>query len=109
MYKLTLSSLPSLGSLAGAVLLGALTTSPAAAAGGAHYRAELAQPATAGRFVAREVVWLCEGTNCSAARSTSRPAIICAALVKKAGPVASFVANGKALEAEELARCNGEG
>lgn len=108
MIKLTLSPLTSLLSLSGTALIGALAVSPATAAGGAYYRAELAKPAPEGRFVARDVVWLCEGANCSAVRGTSRPAIMCAALVKKAGPVTGFIVNGKALEAAELARCNGE-
>lgn len=109
MRKFTFSPLTSLLSLSGAALLGALAVSPATAAGGAYYSAELAQPASAGRFVARDVVWLCEGTRCSAPRGTSRPAIMCAALVKKTGPLTGFVANGKALEADELTRCNGAG
>ena len=109
MFKLTLSPLITLLSLSGAALVGTLAVAPATAAGGAHYRAELAKPAPEGRFVARDVVWICEGTTCSAARGTSRPAVMCAALVKKAGPVTDFIVNGKALEANELARCNGEG
>ena len=108
MAKLTLSPLTSLFSLAGTALIGALAVSPASAAGGTYYSAELAQPASAGRFVARDVVWLCDGASCSAARGTSRPAIMCAALVKKSGPVTGFIANGKALDTDELARCNGK-
>lgn len=109
MFKLSLSPLTSLLSLSGVALIGAIATAPATAAAGAHYRAELAKPAPESRFVARDVVWLCEGATCSAARGTSRPAIMCAALVKKVGQVTSFVVDGKALEAAELARCNGEG
>lgn len=107
--KLTLSPLAQRFSLAGAALIGALAVSPATAAGGSYYRAELAKPTPEARFVARDVVWLCEGAACTAARGTSRPMMMCAALVKKAGPVTGFIANGKALEAGELARCNGEG
>jgi len=106
MFKRIFSPLPS---LAGAALIGALAIAPATASGGAFYSAELAKAAPASRFVARDVIWLCEGTACSAARGTSRPAIMCAALVKKMGPVTGFVVNGKALAADELARCNGEG
>lgn len=91
----------------GAALIGALVPAAATAAGGAFYSAELAGPAPEARFVARDVVWACKGTSCLAGQGTSRPLIMCSALVKKAGPVMRFTAGGKALEAEELARCNG--
>lgn len=93
---------------ASAALIGALAfaSSAATAAGGAYYRAELASPAPEARFVARDVVWACAGADCIAGQGTSRPLIMCAALAKKAGPVTSFTAGGKALEAEDLARCN---
>jgi len=79
----------------------------AQAAGSAYYRAELANPAPKGKFVARGIVWSCEGTNCVGARGTSRPQMMCAGLAKEAGAVKGFIADGKALEAEDLARCNG--
>lgn len=106
-----LSPLTHFLSLAGAVLIGGLTfwSTAAAAAGGAYYRAELASPAPEARFVARDVVWACKGTSCIASQGNSRPLIMCSSLAKVAGPVASFVAGGKALEAAELARCNGQG
>ncbi|AJA11256.1 Putative secreted protein [Sphingopyxis fribergensis] len=103
------SPLPHSFALAGAALIGGLSfaSSAATAASGAYYRAELAGPATEARFVARDVVWACKGSSCTARQGTSRPLVMCSALVKKAGPVASFATGGKALEAEELARCNG--
>ncbi|MBA3940396.1 MAG: hypothetical protein C0520_04205 [Sphingopyxis sp.] len=103
--------LPRALALGGVALFGSvgLASTAASAAGGAYYRAELSAPAPKGRFVSRGVVWICEGASCSAPRGTSRPAIMCAALVKEAGTVASFAADGKPLEAAELARCNGEG
>ena len=87
-------------------LAAALAPVAAGAASGSYYRAELASPAPKAKFVARDVVWSCDGTNCVAGRGTSRPLIICASLAKEAGEVKSFTANGKAFEAEELARCN---
>lgn len=94
--------------LAGAALIGGLAFASAAAtaAGGAYYRAELASPAPEARFVARDVVWACMDAGCSAGQGTSRPLIMCSALARKAGPVTSFTAGGKALEADDLARCN---
>lgn len=104
-----LSPLTPLLALLAAVPAGMLAfgSAPATAATGPHYRAELASPAPQARFVARDVVWTCDGTNCTAARGTSRPAIMCASLAKAAGPVSSFAAGGKTLDAAELARCNG--
>lgn len=103
-----LSPLPHRFALAGAALIGGLAfaSSAATAAGGAYYRAELASPAPEARFVARDVVWACKDAGCIASQGTSRPLIMCSALAKKAGPVTSFTAGGKALEADELARCN---
>ena len=95
--------------VAGAMLagLGALAPVAANAAGGSYYRAELASPAPTAKFVARDIVWVCDGANCGAGRGTSRPLLICTSLAKKAGEVKSFVADGKPLEADDLARCNG--
>lgn len=96
-------------SIAGALLVGAATllAATANAADGGYYRAELANPAPKAKFVARDVVWACDGANCAAGRGTSRPQLMCASLAKQAGQVKSFTANGVALAAEELARCNG--
>lgn len=107
MFKLDSSA--RLAPVFGALALGgaALFSTAASAAGGGYYRAELASPAQTGKFVARGIVWSCEGTNCVAGRGTSRPQIMCAGLAKEAGAVKSFAADGKALEAEDLARCNG--
>lgn len=95
-------------SLASAATIGGLAfgSVATAAAGGTYYRAELAAPAPEARFVARDVVWACKGTSCIAGQGTSRPLVMCSSLAKAAGPVASFAAGGKALDAEELARCN---
>ena len=101
-----LSPLTRFLSLAGAVTVGSLAFSSTAATG-AYYQAELAGPAPEARFVARDIVWACKGANCLAGKGASRPLIMCSALAKKAGPVASFVAGGTALGAEDLARCNG--
>ncbi|WP_422059543.1 CC_3452 family protein [Sphingopyxis sp.] len=93
--------------LLGATLGGAaLIPAAANAAGGAYYRAELANAPKTGKFVARDVIWSCDGPSCGAGRGTSRPLIICASLAREAGEVKSFTVNGTAIAAEELARCN---
>lgn len=85
-----------------------IAPSPAAAAEGAYYRAELSAPAAKTNAVAGGLVWKCAETNCAAPKGTSRPAIVCARLAKEVGTVSTFTAGGKALEAEDLARCNGK-
>ena len=84
----------------------AISPAPANAAEGAYYRAQLTAPASATNAVAGGLVWKCAETNCAAPKGTSRPAIVCARLAKQVGEVANFTAGGKALEAEDLARCN---
>lgn len=85
-----------------------LTPAPAQAAQGPFYQAELATPAGESVVVAGDIAWRCADTACTADRGTSRPAIVCERLVKKAGPVTAFIADGKALDEAKLARCNGK-
>jgi hypothetical protein len=84
----------------------AIAPTQAEAAEGAYYRAELSAPVTATKPVVSGTIFNCAGTNCAGSKATSRPAIVCARLAKEVGTVATFTANGKALEADELARCN---
>jgi hypothetical protein len=84
----------------------AVSPAPAQAAEGAYYRAELTAPAASGQTLAGGLVWQCAETACAAPKGTSRPAIVCARLAKEVGPVSTFTAGGKSLEAEDLARCN---
>jgi hypothetical protein len=86
----------------------AISPSQAYAAEGPYYHAQLSAPAAKASAIAGGLVWKCAETNCAAAKGTSRPAIVCARLVKEFGQVATFTANGKALETEDLARCNGK-
>ena len=86
----------------------AISPTPAQAAEGPYYRAELSAPVTAAKPIVSGTVFNCAGSNCAAGKATSRPAIVCARLAKEVGEVAAFTANGKALAAEELAKCNGK-
>jgi len=86
----------------------AISPAPAQAADGPYYRAELAAPVTAAKPIVSGTVFNCTGTGCAGSKATSRPAIVCARLAKEVGEVAAFTANGKALAAEELAKCNGK-
>jgi len=84
-----------------------LSPAPAAAQSGGFYVAELVQPTEETRTVASGVAWRCAGSTCAAPKAASRPLRVCRELQRKVGPVASFTAHGEALDAEDLACCNG--
>ncbi len=67
---------------------------------------ELTATATENRTVAGGVAWSCQGTTCVAGKGTSRPLRMCRELQRSLGDVAAFTADGEALEAADLARCN---
>ena len=79
-----------------------LTAVPAAAA---NYSATLGNPTT-GRFIARDIVWTCGPAACQGATEESRPLVLCQSLAKRAGPIGSFLVDGRALSAADLASCN---
>ena len=105
--------LGSIGALGMALVWTALSfgtaTAPAAAQtpSKAYYRAELAQPATATRAIAGDLVWACNGNSCVADKGTSRPLRICREVNRKFGVVTNFTAKGEVLPAEDLEKCNG--
>lgn len=88
-----------------AILSLALVSGPAFAAG---FQAETNTATSQERFVARDSIWRCAGTNCvSTNRTSTRPAIVCAALSRQVGALKSFSVDGRAFGAEELQSCNG--
>ncbi len=72
------------------------------------YSAELQQPVEASRHIIKGTVIYCDGTQCKGAKSGSSIKTVCARLSRKAGPLASFSYKGEAVDAEALARCNGD-
>lgn len=109
------SSLPrtvgaaSLALVYSALTLGALVApTPAQANGAAFYAAELATPAAERTNVIGGVAWRCQDTTCVAAKGRSRPVVMCQRVARELGEVTGFTAEGEALPAEDLARCNGE-
>lgn len=74
----------------------------------ANYVATPVSAPAAGKTVARNMVWTCDGARCVAQQegSTSRPAIICAVAVKELGPLSSFTVGDEAFDADALAKCN---
>ena len=110
--RTTLSQIaPRLGMLAGAVaisstLLIAAPQAHAAPGDGAFYRAELVQPVEARRTVVRDAMFQCNGTECTGTKANSRANIVCASFVREFGAVSSFSAEGEALDAKALEKCN---
>ena len=113
---MTLSNSPSakLGVFGAAVLytlagFGTLAApvSAEAKASGPYYKAELSQPAAERIVIAGGVAFTCEGTTCSAAKSSSRPMRVCRDLQRDTGPIVAFLTEGEQLEADKLAKCNG--
>jgi hypothetical protein len=85
------------------------TTAPAYAAGGAYYEAQLAAPLGSSKTeIQNGVAWKCEGDSCRGSQGSSRAEIVCARLAREFGEVTAFAARGKALDAEALAKCNGD-
>lgn len=86
-----------------------VATAPVAAEAktGPYYTATLAAPTDENRAVAGGVAWACKDDKCVANKGTSRPMRICRGLAREFGEITSFVAKGKELEADKLAKCNG--
>jgi hypothetical protein len=90
-----------------ALLSALLVTAPLAAKDdGPYYRAELAQ-AAGKQVIAGGVLWMCEGTQCFAAKGTSRPVVMCKRLAAATSAVTRFSYGGESLGPDDLARCNG--
>ena len=72
----------------------------------ATYAAKPAVQSEASRIIARDISWTCGPDACQGSTEESRPAVLCQGLAKRAGQLTSFVANGRAFGAAELAKCN---
>ncbi len=80
-----------------------LFAAPAFAAG---YSAKpVTAPATA-KIIGKDISWSCAGGTCRGSTEASRPLILCQDLAKRAGRLESFAADGQALSADQLAKCN---
>ncbi len=86
---------------------GLALSTPLAAQDGPYYVASLATPAEDNRVVAGGVAWVCKDTTCVANKGSSRPSRICRGLAREFGEITGFKADGEELEADKLARCNG--
>ena len=81
----------------------ALAAAPAFAS---TYSAKPVTTPDSARIIARDISWTCGPDACQGRTAESRPAILCQGLAKRAGPLTSFVADGRAFGAGELAKCN---
>jgi hypothetical protein len=83
-----------------------LFTVLAAPAAARSYTATLAAP-VAQRIIARDISWECGPDACQGSTVESRPLVLCESLASRAGKVASFLVDGRALSEAELTTCNG--
>lgn len=81
----------------------ALIASPAIA--GSYVAKPVATPADA-KITGKDIRWSCAGGSCRGTTELSRPVVLCQDLAKKAGRIDSFIADGRALAADDLAKCN---
>ena len=77
----------------------------ATAAAASSYSAKPAAPTTE-RFVTRDITWNCGPNACQGSTDESRPVVLCQSLAKRAGQIDSFLVDGRALAAADLAKCN---
>lgn len=78
----------------------------AAPAVAATYSAKpVAAPVTA-KIIGKDISWARDGDSYRGSTEASRPLILCQDLAKRAGQIESFVADGAALPADQLAKCN---
>ena len=83
----------------------AVATLAAPALAGTYSAKPATAPATA-KIIGKDISWSCTADGCRGSTEASRPAVICEDLAKRAGRIESFSADGKALSAEQLAKCN---
>jgi carboxylesterase type B len=81
----------------------ALIAAPAMA--GSYSAKPLAAPA-ATKIIGKDISWSCAAGSCQGSTDASRPLVLCQDLAKRAGRLESFVADGRALSADQLDKCN---
>ena len=86
-----------------AFIVAATLAAPAVA--GTYSAKPIAAPATA-KIIGKDISWSRDGDTYRGSTEASRPLILCQDLAKRAGRIESFVADGKALSDEQLAKCN---
>ncbi len=59
-----------------------------------------------GKIIGKDISWACADGTCRGSTEASRPLVLCQDLAKRAGELQSFVADGRELSNDELAKCN---
>ncbi len=85
------------------IVAATILSAPAAAA---TYTAKPAAAPAAAKIIGTDISWARDGDGYRGSTEASRPLILCQDLAKRAGRLESFAANGQALSAEQLAKCN---
>ena len=78
----------------------------AAPAFAATYSAKPTAAPAAAKIIGKDISWARNGDTYRGSSDASRPLILCQDLAKRAGRLDSFSADGKALPADQLAKCN---
>ena len=78
----------------------------AAPAFASNYSAKPVASPEATKIIGKDLSWACGTNGCTGSTDSSRPVILCQDLAKRAGRIESFTADGKALSAEQLDKCN---
>ena len=78
----------------------------AAPAFSATYTAKPVAAPAAAKIIGKDISWARDGGGYRGSTEASRPLILCQDLAKRAGRLESFTANGAALPADQLAKCN---
>ena len=78
----------------------------AAPAVAATYSAKPAAAPASAKIIGKDISWARDGDSYRGSTEASRPLILCQDLAKRAGRLESFSADGQALPAEQLAKCN---
>ena len=81
----------------------ALLAAPAVA--GTYSAKPITAPAST-KIIGKDISWTCGSNGCQGTTAASRPLVLCQDLAKRAGRLESFAADGRALSAAELDKCN---
>lgn len=88
-----------------AALIAAAALLAAPAVAGTYSAKPIATPSQT-KIIGKDVSWTFSGSAFHGSTDASRPQIICQDLAKRAGRLESFTADGQALSAAELDKCN---
>jgi len=88
-----------------ALLFATATLASTPAMAGSYSAKPVAAP-TKSKIVGKDIAWICAPGGCQGSTDTSRPLVLCQDLAKRVGTIESFLADGRALSAAELDKCN---